>query len=292
MAMLPVTEHTVTLGDELLLADNFGQPVGMAAMQNFTAAAHPFKIGFTLILFCVNGWMRVRLNLREFCLQTGNALVIEQGAIGECLDFDDNCSIGIIAFNSTRYFDGIDAGYSIMFSKYLAGNSLIPLSQEEMDEVVFIYEAMRRKLKQTDFRFKREAALGYMQVLFCCGYQWMSKQHESMPDGSRETRQQQLFGRFLDLVGKHYAEQRSITFYADKLCLTPKYLSVAVRQASGRGAGEWIKDYVVLEAKALLKSRLYTVQQVSDRLHFANASFFAKYFRAATGLSPRQYAQK
>ncbi len=65
-----------------------------------------------------------------------------------------------------------------------------------------------------------------------------------------------------------------------------------MRQASGRGAGEWIKDYVVLEAKALLKSRLYTVQQVSDRLHFANASFFAKYFRAATGLSPRQYAQK
>ena len=289
MAMLPATEHTVTLGDELVLADNFGLPADRAAMEQFIASAYPFKIGFTFILFCVSGRMRVRLNLRECPLGEGSVLVAVPGAIGECLAFSDDCRVGIIAFSGTRYFDGIDTGFSTLFSKYLAGSPLIALSGEEMGEVVSIYGAMHRKLAQPGFRFKREAVLGYMQVLFCCGYQWMLRYREGQSAPRNETRQQQLFGRFLDLVAQHYTGQRSITFYAGLMCLTPKYLSAAVRQASGRNAGEWIRDYVVLEAKALLKSRLYTVQQVSDRHHFANASFFAKYFRAATGLSPRQY---
>ena len=289
MATLPVSEHTVALDGEFMLADNFGLPVDRDAMQGFTASTHPFKMSFTFILFCVSGSMRVRLNLREFSLRAGSVLVVTPGAIGECLAVGDDCRIGIIAFTGTRYFDGIDKGFSMMFSKYLAGNSLIALSHDEMGELVAIYGAMHRKLAQPDFRFKREAMLGYMQVLFCCGYQWMLKYREGNAPAGHKPRQQQLFDRFLDLVAQHYTEQRSISFYAGLMCLTPKYLSAAVRQASGRNAGEWIKDYVVLEAKALLKSRLYTVQQVGDRLHFANASFFAKYFRAATGLSPRQY---
>ena len=107
MAMLPATEHTVTLGDELVLADNFGLPADRAAMEQFIASAHPFKIGFTFILFCVSGRMRVRLNLRECPLGEGSVLVAVPGAIGECLAFSDDCRVGIIAFSGTRYFDGI-----------------------------------------------------------------------------------------------------------------------------------------------------------------------------------------
>ena len=59
--------------------------------------------------------------------------------------------------------------------------------------------------------------------------------------------------------------------------------------SSGRYAGQWIRDYVVLEAKALLKSGEYTVQQVSDRLNFANQSFFGSYFKKAVGCSPSAY---
>ena len=112
----------------------------------------------------------------------------------------DDCRIGIIAFTGTRYFDGIDKGFSVMFSKYLAGNSLIALSHDEMGELVAIYGAMHRKLAQPDFRFKREAMLGYMQVLFCCGYQWMLKYREGNAPAGHKPRQQQLFDRFLDLV--------------------------------------------------------------------------------------------
>ena len=76
------------------------------------------------------------------------------------------------------------------------------------------------------------------------------------------------------------------------MCLTPKYLSQVVYAVSGgRYAGEWIRDYVILEAKALLKSGQYTIQQVSDMLNFANQPFFGVYFKKAVGCSPTAYRE-
>ena len=86
-----------------------------------------------------------------------------------------------------------------------------------------------------------------------------------------------------------YTKERSISYYADRLCVTPKYLSQIVRKVSGRFAGDWITDYVILEAKALLKSRKYTIQQIADRLNFANQSFFGKYFKEKVGCSTSEY---
>ena len=93
----------------------------------------------------------------------------------------------------------------------------------------------------------------------------------------------------MQLLKEHYTTQRKIGFYADKLCMTPKYLSQVIHAVSGRHAGDWIRDYVILEAKALLKSRQYTIQQVSDMLNFPNQSFFGTYFKKTVGCSPLTY---
>jgi AraC-like DNA-binding protein len=85
-------------------------------------------------------------------------------------------------------------------------------------------------------------------------------------------------------------EERSIGFYADKLCLTPKYLTI--KEMSGKLAGEWIDDYVMLEAKVLLKSTNMTVQQISERLNFTTQSHFGTYFKRLAGVSPKEYRGK
>ena len=95
--------------------------------------------------------------------------------------------------------------------------------------------------------------------------------------------------RFMELVQEHYREERLIGFYADKLCITPKYLSKLVKENTGRSAGEWIDSHVILEARAMLQSSDMTIQQIAASLNFPNQSFFGKYFKRATGLSPKQY---
>ena len=98
-----------------------------------------------------------------------------------------------------------------------------------------------------------------------------------------------MFESFLKTVATHYKQQRSVTFYADKLYLTPKYLSCVIKEISGKSAGEWIDEQVILAAKALLKSSNMTIQEISVELNFANQSFFGKYFKQHTGISPKAY---
>ena len=83
--------------------------------------------------------------------------------------------------------------------------------------------------------------------------------------------------------------ERSVKFYADQLCLTPKHLSGVVKEVSGKTVGEWIDELVILEAKALLNSSSMNIQEIADRLNFANQSFFGKYFKHYTGMSPKEY---
>ncbi|MDR3217915.1 MAG: helix-turn-helix domain-containing protein, partial [Dysgonamonadaceae bacterium] len=99
----------------------------------------------------------------------------------------------------------------------------------------------------------------------------------------------ELFNSFYRLVLQHYKDSREVGFYADKLCVAPKYLSAAIKETTGKSAFEWITDYVLLEAKSLLKSTNMTIQQISDELNFANQSFFGKYFKRLAGMSPKSY---
>lgn len=289
--MLPVMEHTLVFENEFMLADNFGTPADMVDTSEFVSPAYPFKVNFTLLLFCTQGEMRLRANLQEVCLTAGHVLVVSPGTIGECLEISADCQVAMIAYVGHHYEQGADMSFSIQFQKYLTHQLVLAILPEEMEESLAIYRAMRRKVEQTDYEFTREALNGYMQVLFSNGKQWMSRHTKEQGSRTEEAgnRQQQLFDRFLELVQKHYREEKGIAYYAARMCITPKYLSQAVHKASGRHAGDWIRDYVILEAKALLKSQAYTVQQISDLLNFANPSFFGKYFRAAVGCSPRKY---
>ena len=174
------------------------------------------------------------------------------------------------------------------FLRFLTATPLIHISSTQMEECMILYHLMRKKLEQPGYKFKLEAIAGYLQVFFYNGCQWLLE-YDRQQVRKVESRQEKLFEAFLELVQTHYREHRNMCFYAEKLCLTPKYLSQVIWEVSDRHAPDWIRDCVILEAKALLKSGQYTVQQVSDSLNFANASFFGKYFKAVVGCTPRQY---
>lgn len=78
----------------------------------------------------------------------------------------------------------------------------------------------------------------------------------------------ELFRRFIALVNQHSKHERSVNFYADKLCLTPHYLSSVIRETSGQTVMQWINQAVILEAKVLLKHSNLLVFQISDELNF------------------------
>lgn len=103
------------------------------------------------------------------------------------------------------------------------------------------------------------------------------------------TNKGRMANKFLSLVQENYKKERFLDFYASQLEITPKHLSRTIKSQTGFTAVEWIERFVILEAKVLLKSTNLNIQQIADELNFPSQSFFGKYFKKYTGMSPKEF---
>jgi AraC-like DNA-binding protein len=105
----------------------------------------------------------------------------------------------------------------------------------------------------------------------------------------RENRQKSMFNQFLDLLNDYYDKERSVQFYADKIGITSKYLSTITTEFAQLPASNVIDQYVVFRIKLLLYDGSSNIKSISDQLNFPTQSFFGRYFKRITGVSPRQF---
>jgi YesN/AraC family two-component response regulator len=173
----------------------------------------------------------------------------------------------------------------------LLDNPCITLDEFQMS-LANDYFNLARKIVGAPFTNKKEIIGSLLTSLtFLSTDVWAQQVDEARKnsDSQRSARLNQIFERFIALVNEYHCSERGMAFYADKLCLTPKYLSTLIKQASGRSAPDWIDDFVILEAKNLLKYTDLAIKEIVYKLHFPNQSVFFKFFKAHTGLTPSEY---
>lgn len=115
---------------------------------------------------------------------------------------------------------------------------------------------------------------------------YQSVQVDSDPSDGKNTH---ILSKFKSLLAEHFIEERQVSFYADKLHLTPKYFSTIIKEVSGKTAGEWINEMLVLEAKVRLQNQKQSIAQIAFDLNFSDASHFGKFFKKHVGISPSDY---
>lgn len=172
--------------------------------------------------------------------------------------------------------------------KCLRNKHCFTFEERETKEFIHLYHSIKSMLQEMEHPFKIPILQSYTRIM----YYWMVPaviKESELQEKRPYTRQEELFERFITEVEAHYRKERNIKFYADLLCITPKYLSSVIFKVSQRLAGEWIDDYVMLEAKTLLKSGRLSIQQISEQLNFPNQSFFGKFFKRYAGVSPKEY---
>jgi len=162
--------------------------------------------------------------------------------------------------------------------------------KEDMEEVQSIYQYMRMVLTHRRTVYTREKIENCLKGLVLL-FMGQKEKFEKEQEYKKPTRQEEILLDFMQEVHDHCSEHRELKYYADRLCLSTSYLAHIISETSGKHASEWIKEAVILEAKAMLRTGSFTAQQVSLALNFPNQSFFGKYFKAAVGMSPRQYQQ-
>lgn len=269
------------IGHELVLSDNI--------YENYffddSAAGigkYPVKMVGASVVFCVEGSVSYRVNLAEHRVEAGDVLVVLPGSIMQISNADVDTKIVSISF-SVDYYEHI-----VNVNPDMRNSPVIHIPQEYMDECLAAYMYLRGWLSRNAGNVTKSVAKGYIRVICSMLFDYWQICRNEKEDGIY-SRPHDLYRRFLTKVQEEYHANRSVKYYADILCVTPKYLSTVVKRESGRNASDFIDELVIFESKALLAEGGYSVKQVAEMMDFPNPSFFAKYFRLHCGISPSAY---
>lgn len=179
--------------------------------------------------------------------------------------------------------------YVIPYSLHYNTNPIIEITAEELETQSLIYEMLQRQIRTTGRLFNNMVLNSLCEVLF---YNTLGIYASRINNAKHHSRREKLLSQFIDLIEANFKTERAVNFYAEKLFVTPKHLSAVLKEVSGKTAGEWIDHRVILEAKLLLRTTGMNIQEISLALNFSNQSFFGKYFKHLTGLSPRDYRNR
>ena len=150
------------------------------------------------------------------------------------------------------------------------------------------FELFRRRLDMADNPFREEVIGRVMQIFLYDLWTVYSTEMSQMEANDNAAR---IFLRFLLLAQRDCRQKRDVAYYADKLCITPKYLSQVSRSVSGLPASEWITYYATFELVSLLNDQTKTLTEVADLMCFESASHFSRYTKKVLGKSPSEYRQ-
>jgi len=274
-------------GDDSTTLDNFDNKIILLENPSYKSVVnHPVKLDVVVSVICINGHMDGTLNLKKFQAKAPCMFIVLADQILQCNYFSDDFSgLSIIMSKSFLENSFSDIQVSMPLFRSVYDNPWIELNQEELKSMVEYFFLLQRTVRIKENPNMQETLKHLILAFFYgTGYRFYKVRDESL-----KSKQDIMVEKFLAIVKENYIEQRMIEFYSEKLFLTPKHLSRVIKERSGKSAGEWIENHVMLEAMALLKSTDKTIQQISDELNFPSQSFFGKYFKRRAGISPKEY---
>lgn len=265
------------IGDDFILLDDFSiTPIFM----------YPFKLDMLIFLVCNKGSVRGTANMQPYDLAAPFAVIVHPNQVMHYKyispDFAGHCMIMSKNF-AAEFLPNIDR--HLLIASAIQESPYAQLDDESLSVLCQYFMMLKKFVAMTDNPYRLEMVKHLTMTL----YYWARPYFLAPAEPVNQPRQVSLTGKFVNLVRENYRRERNTAFYASQLCFTPKYLSQVVKSISGKSTSEWIDDFVMLEAKALLKSTNMTVQQIADELNFADQSVFGKYFKRIEGISPKEY---
>ena len=284
--VLPLSSSSFRLEDDLYFSDSLRQE-GQPRQQ--THHSSPMKVEICCFLFCCGGGALIRIDQTDYALSGNDVLIAMPGSILETILIGEDDELILLAFDRDTVPQGIRAsGISSLLSKsYSVLSSVYTLSPERMDNFRQLYSATRDLLlSEKDKTIQNNILQGFAYITLGILDGWIHAEEKEI--FGNVTRHQRVISAFMTDIRKFAIEQRSVSFYAARAALSPKYFSRLVIKHTGKRPLDHIRSYLALEAKCMLSSGRYTTKQVADYLNFSNVSSFTRFFREQTGTTPKQ----
>lgn len=250
---------------------------------------HPHRMDGGEFIFCLQGKVQLFINQQQYSLAAGSVILVFPGQIVLYREPTPDLQLSVFAISAQFRHEIF---YSLPSDKvsFMREHNHSTFRAQEWDAIRTHYLCLlQQKSADAENLYRRELVIYCCRMLFyeICNQSERLYQ-ETMPNRMRW----RLKDRFIALVIENFREQRSVDFYADKLCVTARHLSKTIRQTVGCTAKEWIDDYVILELKVALHSTALSIQEIANRFHFPDQSYLGRYFKHHTGMSPTAYREK
>ncbi|MCQ2146909.1 MAG: helix-turn-helix domain-containing protein [Bacteroidales bacterium] len=288
----PIIEGAAIVQGKVLFSDNVqGGDANSLLKRASSNSANPLKVMMPVIFSCHGGKIDVKINGELYRLRENSILFLKSGNLLESISSSQEAKFALVSVNpAPPKKNRIPTDSVVSFSKILLKNSnplILDTDKSLGDAFYSLYSSYKQMVSYVEESFVDDLILGFISAFSALMATWTDKR---IPDVKVTLdKKSYVFHSFIDNVHKYASKHRDVAFYADKACMTPKYFSDMVSGLTGKPPTYWIKDYVILEAKALLGSGLYSIQQISDKLSFPNPSFFCKYFKSAENMTPGQF---
>lgn len=250
---------------------------------------HPSRLDAFAVFFCVSGEAEILINLKKYTLRSGTlALHVPENIIQISASKDLTVYPFII---SSAFIKKMHLETKDIIDLYMSAKAL-PVFDIQYSDIHILekYYYLMESILQSNDENKDKIISGIMVSFMYKVHDILKMQKKEWQNKTRTpSRSEVVFEDFIRELNMFNGTEHSLTFFANRLHLTPNYLSGRIKEYSGRTAIEWIEDAVTLEAKALLKHTNMTIQEIAYKLNFPTQTFFSKYFKRITGMSPKQY---
>jgi AraC-like DNA-binding protein len=252
---------------------------------------YPFRSDSYWIVLVINDSLTIQLNGEEQVVNENSILIIPPHVVRQFNgEANNNTKAACVAFTPDFMLDtGLSQRHIDLFEYLFNSRSTqIRLASEDASRFLSVITMLQEKnFSREHHPFAAEVIRHFFNVFqfeLAGLYHKYSNLKKTVHDHKEE-----ILWRFLALLSKHVKSERNLMFYANRLYVTPKYLTQTVKKLTGKTAGKYIDDLVIVEAKNLLRDPSLTIAQVADLLYFSDQFFFSKFFKRYTGTTPSDY---
>lgn len=282
-----------------IVNDNLSDDLFIAEMHyesKMDIIEYPCRFHGYMAFFCIKGEFEVEINLKKFTIRKDSMFIYTPGNIVRVTNIDprekESVHFVVVAISedlmsSTRF----DFSKLYNESLRLLESPCVVINENERGLYRKYFDLIQEVSKMRMPNMRESVTALISSIFYLMGAMWTDRLTAAKKNGGDEmsTRSKIVLEDFLLLVRDYHTKERSLSFYADKLYLTPKYLSKLIKSVSGKSAHEWIDSFVILEAKKLLKYSDMSIKSIVYDLNFPNQTTFYRFFKTTTGMTPSEY---
>ena len=248
----------------------------------------PRRMGCLLLALCLKGSATYTVDTVQYTVSANDLIIISEGQVISNYALSSDC-VGLAFMISQQFFNDIIKDVSELSSLFLFSRThpVCTLLPSEIQPLMSYCNIIREKTGNTTHHFRKDIVRSLFTAMI---YDISNAIYRIQALGTRKyTRAEDIFTRFIKLVELYYRRERRVSWYADKLDITAKYLSESVKQVSKRTANEWIDNYVTIALRVLLRNTNKSIKEITQEMNFPNQSFLGTFFKDHVGMTPTAY---